>query len=154
MHSVNNPFSLTPEHLFYTIISCHNPSASLLLGDPMPYKRTGRPPGAPRNNHNALTHGLYSRHMSVQVAHEVDAMPVDHNDDELAFSRARLDQLLQMQRAAPPEHWLSYERVIAYYLHSIAALIHKNAVLGRDSRTSFVTVLEMIRQTNEQQKVR
>jgi hypothetical protein len=120
----------------------------------MKYKRTGRPVGAPLNNHNALVHGLYSRHMSIQVQRDVDAMPADRNGDELAFARARLGFALDQQRDAPPERVLSWERVIAYNLRTICMLTYRNAVFGRDSRTSFITVLEMIRQTNEQQEVR
>ena len=119
----------------------------------MPSKPTGLPPGAPPGNTNALKHGLYSRHISVQVSHAVDGMSADQNHDELALTRARLDQVLDLQRGAPPELWLAYEKVVAHYLQQIATLVRANALLGRDSRTSFVTVLEMIRQVNEQQKV-
>ncbi len=120
----------------------------------MPRKSTGRPPGAPRGNANRLTHGLYSRHMSVRVSHQVAEMPADLNHDELALTRARLDQVLDLQSSAPTALWLSYEKVVAQYLQQIGALVHANAVLGRDSRTSFVTVLEMIRQLNEEQAIR
>jgi hypothetical protein len=120
----------------------------------MPRKPTGRPPGAPPNNRNRLLHGLYSHHMSIQVEQEVDAMPADRNTHELALARARLAFAMDRQHDAPPELELAWERVIAYNIRTIGMLTHRNAVLGRDSRTSFVTVLEMIRQTNEQQKTR
>ena len=120
----------------------------------MPRKPTGRPPGAPRNNHNHLIHGLYSHHMSIQVAQEIDSMPADRNNDELAFARARLAYALEQQHDAPPDLLVSWERVIAYHIRTICMLTHQNALFGRDSRASFVTVLDMIRQVNEQQKVR
>lgn len=120
----------------------------------MPRKPTGRPPGAPPGNHNRLIHGLYSHHMSIQVSQEVDSMPADRNNDELAFVRARLAYALEQQLDAPPDLVVSWERVIAYNIRTICMLTHRNAVFGRDSRTSFVTVLDMIRQANEQQKVR
>ena len=116
-----------------------------------PVKRSRR--GAPLGNTNRLTHGLYSRHISVQVEHDVDPMPIDQNQNELALARARLSAVFEMQRSALPAQWLDYERAASHYLNVIASLIHKNAVLGRDQRTSFVTVLEMIRQVNQLQHV-
>jgi hypothetical protein len=109
--------------------------------------------GAPLGNTNRLTHGLYSRHISVAAEHDLDSMPIDQNQNELALARSRLAAVLEMQQSASPDRWLDYERAASHYLGVIASLIHKNAVLGRDTRTSFVTVLEMIRQVNEDQRI-
>jgi len=114
-----------------------------------PSKRSGAPPG----NTNRLTHGLYSRHISMEVEHDIDSMPIDQDHDELALARARLGALLERQRHAPPEDWLGFERAVWRYIATITSCTHKNAVLGRDRRTSFVTVLEMIRQVNQEQDV-
>lgn len=116
-------------------------------------KKPSRPRGAPVGNTNRLTHGLYSRHISIQTEHDLTSMPIDQNHNELALARARLNAVFEMQRNAPPDQWLDYERAASHYLTAIASLIHKNAVLGRDQRSSFVTVLEMIRQVNEDQHV-
>ncbi len=113
-------------------------------------RRRGAPPG----NHNALKHGIYSRHMSVQVDDDIQSMPEDENRDELALARARLVECLEKQKAAPPEDWLYYEKAISQYLLAISKLVHNNAILGRDRKTSLVTVLEMIRQLNEKDNVR
>ncbi len=120
----------------------------------MPYKPTGKPPGAPRGNHNRLTHGLYSHHISAQVEGDLAGMSADRNLDEIAMLRTRLHWALDRQARASPAQQLSWEHVISNYLYRIATLINRNAVLGRDSRSSFVTVLEMIRQINEKQRVR
>ena len=118
-----------------------------------PRSKPSRPRGAPLGNANRLTHGLYSRHISIQAEHDLEPMPIDQNQNELALARARLNAVFEMQRNAPPDQWLDYERAASHYLTAIASLIHKNAVLGRDQRSSFVTVLEMIRQVNEDQHV-
>ncbi len=115
--------------------------------------RSTRRRGAPLGNTNHLIHGVYSQHISVQAEHGLASMPIDQNQNELALARARLNAVLDKQRAAPPEQWLDYERAASHYLTAIGSLIHKNAVLGRDQRSSFVTVLEMIRQVNEDQHV-
>ncbi len=80
-------------------------------------------------------------------------MPEDQNQHELAFARARLVACLEKQKDAPPEDWLVYEKAAAHYLLAISGFIRSNAVLGRDHKTSLVTVLEMIRQVNEKQNV-
>ena len=113
-----------------------------------------RPRGAPRGNQNHLMHGIYSRHISVQAGDDIQAMPDDRNQDELALARARLVACLDKQKIAPREDWLFYERAISQYLLAIAKLVHNNAVLGQDRKTSLVTVLEMIRQLNERENVR
>jgi hypothetical protein len=119
---------------------------------PSPKRPPGRK-GAPLGNTNRLTHGLYSRHLSVHLDHDVSAFPIDQSTDELALARSRLNDLLEKQRDAPPEAWLGFETAVWRYINTIIACTQKNAILGRDQRTSFVTVLEMIRQANEQQAV-
>ena len=114
---------------------------------------TGRPRGAPLGNQNNLRHGIYSRHISIQAEDDVQSMPDDQNQNELALARARLVACLEKQKDAPPEDWLIYERAIAHYLLAIATFIRNNAVLGRDRKASLVTVLEMIRQVNEVENV-
>ncbi len=115
---------------------------------------TGRPRGAPLGNTNHLVHGAYSRHISVDMEVDIGSMPEDQNQNELALARSRLVACLEKQKHAPPEEWLVYERAVSQYLLAISRFIHNNAVLGRDRKASLVTVLEMIRQTNEKQHVR
>jgi hypothetical protein len=110
--------------------------------------------GAPLGNQNSLKHGIYSRHISVEVDADVESMPPDRNNDELALARARLVACLQQQAGASPEDWLDYERAISHYLLAISRFIHNNAVLGKDRRSSLVTVLEMIRQVNDKDHVK
>ncbi len=119
----------------------------------MPYKPTGKRRGAPRGNHNRLTHGLYSRHISAQVEGDLAGMSPDRNHDEIAMLRTRLHWALDMQAKSSPAQQLAWEHVISDYLFRIASLIHRNAVLGRDSPSAFLTVLEMIRQMNEEQHI-
>jgi hypothetical protein len=114
---------------------------------------TGRPRGAPHGNQNNLRHGIYSRHISLQAEDDVDSMPDNQNQNELALARSRLVACLEKQKDAPPEDWLVYERAISQYLLAIATFIRNNAVLGRDHKAAMVTVLEMIRQVNEKENV-
>ncbi len=118
---------------------------------------TGRSRGAQPANTNSLKHGLYSQHISqhntAQDDRQLDAMPVDKNENELALARVRLKDLIMKQDAAAEEHWFNYERAIEHYLDKIIAITHKNAILGRDGSNAFVTVMAMIRQTNEDQHV-
>jgi hypothetical protein len=120
---------------------------------PMPYKPTGRKGGAQPGNTNALKHGIYSQQISVQDDEQTTAMPIDNNNDELTFARIRLKDCILKQQAAPPEDWLSYEKAITVYLGKIVSMVHHNAVLGSDKKTAFMTVMEMIRQVNEEQHV-
>ena len=121
------------------------------------------PPASPRQprrkggqpaNTNNLKHGLYST--LVSVADDVELVPMarDQSDHELAFARVRLKHLVRRQQQAPPEHWLSYEKAIQHYIDRITTITHKNALLGRDQGAAFVTVMEMIRQANDEQEVR
>ena len=120
----------------------------------MTYKPTGRKGGGQPGNKNGLKHGIYSQHMSVQDDEQVDAMPLDLNNDELTFARVRLKDCILKQQSAPPEDWLSYEKAINAYLSRIVAMVHHNAILGADKKTAFMTVMEMIRQVNKEQNVK
>ncbi len=121
-------------------------------------KKTGRKRGAQRGNTNALKHGLYSEHISSlngpHGEHQLDAMPPDKNDSELALVRVLLKDLLKKRETASGQEWFKYERAIEHYLDKIISMTHKNAILGRDGSTSLVTVMAMIRQINEEQDVR
>src|SRR3990172_9487176 len=105
-------------------------------------------------NKNRLKHGIYSEHISVQDDEQLGSMAHDKSEHELALARVRLKQCMAKQDSAPPEEWLRYEKAIAHYLAVIVNLTNRNALLGRDSKTAFVTVMEMIRQVNEQQHVK
>ncbi len=117
------------------------------------YKSTGRRRGAPLGNTNALKHGLYSRYISVTDDAEIENMPSDKSGDELALARVRLKTCLKRQLECPPAQWLEYEHLINHYLRIIFAHTHKNAILGQDRRTAYVTVMEMISEINEEQGV-
>ena len=109
--------------------------------------------GAPHGNQNRLKHGIYSRHISLDVDEGLLAMPDDRNQDELALARTRLVACLEKQQQASPDDWLLYERAISHYLAAIARLVNHNAVNGRDRKAGVVTILEMIRQINEREHV-
>jgi hypothetical protein len=119
----------------------------------MTYKPTGRKGGGQPGNKNNLKHGIYSQHISVQDVEQVDAMPLDINNDELTLARVRLKDCILKQQSAPPEDWLSFEKAINAYLSKIVAMVHHNAVLGEDKKAAFMTVMEMIRQVNAEQNV-
>ncbi len=133
-----------------------NPAANRNSEKPMKPQRqpTGRKRGGQPGNTNHLIHGAYSRHISLRIRHDLLSMPEDQNQDELALARSRLVACLEKQKAAPPSEWLFYEHAIQIYLHDISRFTHNNAILGRDHDTAFMTVIEMIRQTNTQQHVR
>jgi len=115
---------------------------------PLPRRRGGQ-----RGNHNALKHGIYSRHISLQNDEQLAPMSEDKYPDELAMARVRLTTCLLNQAAAPPEDWLSYEKAVLHYLDKIVSMIQKNAVLGKDRRIAFTTVMEMVCQVNDEQDV-
>jgi hypothetical protein len=117
------------------------------------YKPTGRRPGAPSGNSNALKHGLYTNYISLAEQEALEVMPSDQNQDELALARVRIKMCLQKQEEASPDKWLDYERLIVAYTHLIVSLTHKNALLGRDHRPGYITVMEMVQQVNEEQDV-
>jgi hypothetical protein len=119
----------------------------------MPRKPSTRRRGAQPGNQNRLSHGIYARHISIEANDDIRGMPEDRNQDELALARARLVACLDKQLHAPGEDWLFYEKTIAQYLLTISKFIHSNAVLGKDLKQSFVTVLEMVRQLNEREHV-
>ena len=119
------------------------------LSIPAPRRRGGQP-----GNKNRLKHGLYSKQISPEETRELESMPLDMSEFELALARVRLKTCLERQQTAPPENWLSYERAIAHYLRLITSLTYRNAVFHRDDKTAFSTVMEMIRQVNEEQNVK
>jgi len=118
------------------------------------YKPTGRPRGAPPGNTNGLKHGIYSHYISVDEDAELDPMPLDKSQHELALARVRLKHCIVQQSGSSGEDWLKYEKAIAYYLRMIVSLTHRNALLGKDRKAAYITVMEMIRQVNEDQDVR
>ncbi len=117
-------------------------------------KPTGRKRGGQPGNTNRLVHGAYSRHISVEIEHGLDSMPEDQNNNELALARSRLLACMDKQQAASPGEWLSFEYAIQKYLHDISRLTHTNAILGKDRKSALITVMDMIRQVNDQQHVR
>lgn len=116
--------------------------------------RSGRKRGGQPGNTNRLLHGAYAGHISVEIEHDIDSMPQDQNQDELALARSRLIACLEKQKSAPADEWIIYERANAQYLAAISRITHQNAVLGKNRKASLVTVLEMIRQVNGKQHVR
>ena len=118
------------------------------LGEPRAKRRGGQP-----GNTNNLKHGLYAELISVRDDVELSPMDRDQSDAELALSHVRLKELILKQRNAPPQDWLSYEKAIQHYLDRISSITHKNAVLGRQHGIAFTTVMEMIRQANDEQDV-
>ncbi len=119
----------------------------------MTYKPTGRKRGGQLGNKNNLKHGIYSQQISIQDDEQANTMAPDSNTDELTFARIRLKECILKQQAAPPEDWLSFEKAITVYLGKIVSMVHHNAVLGSDKKSAFMTVMEMIRQVNEEQHV-
>ena len=116
---------------------------------------TGRPRGGQPGNQNRLKHGLYSKQVSIEDSDLLETMSEDLNKHELDLARVRLKTCLEKQLTAAPEDWLTYERAIAHYLGLIASSIHKNALLKeRGGGDAFMTVMEMIRQVNEEDNVK
>ena len=115
---------------------------------------TGRPRGGQPGNQNRLKHGLYAKQVSIEDSDLLESMSAELNVDELDLARIRLKSCLEKQLDAPPEDWLTYERAIAYYLRLIASLLNKNvSIKEHNGGSAFTTVMEMIRQVNEEQHV-
>jgi hypothetical protein len=120
---------------------------------PMPTSKPRRRAGAQPANQNARKTGLYSNLVTVRDDVDAASMPRDMSDGELALARIRLKELILEQRQAPPQHRLAFEKAIQHYIDRIASITYKNALLGRQQGAAFTTVLEMIRQANEEQGV-
>lgn len=81
-------------------------------------------------------------------------MEEDKSAAELAVARSRLTACLARQeKAADPEEWLALDAAIQGWVGKIAIMTHRNAVLGKDTRMAFVTIMDYIRTANERQKV-
>lgn len=120
----------------------------------MPRKPSGRRPGGQPGNQNRLIHGIYSKQVSIEDSAQLETMPSDLTEQELALARVRLKTCLDRQLSAPPEHWLTYERAIAYYLRLIISSINKNATLREHGGDDAVlTVMDFIHEANEKQNV-
>jgi hypothetical protein len=114
---------------------------------------SGRQRGGQPGNKNRLKHGLYSKQVSQEDSAELESMSLDRTEHELALARVRLKTCIEKQLTAAPEDWLSYERAITHYLRLIASLIQKNAESDGPG-DAFMTVMEMIRQVNEEDHVK
>ena len=119
----------------------------------MARKPTGRPPGAPLNNINHLKHGLYSHHISVEDDEEDCAMSEDKTSAELTLARVRIKKILDKEGSVSPEEWISYEKALSHYLGQVITMLHKNSIFGRDTKTPLLTIMDFIRQANEDQNV-
>jgi len=113
---------------------------------------SGRHRGGQPGNQNRLKHSLYSKQVSMEDGAQLETMSQELTEHELALARVRLKTCLEKQLSAAPEDWLSYERALANYLHNIVALIHMNA-RNKNRGIDSMTVMEMIRQVNEEQNV-
>jgi hypothetical protein len=120
----------------------------------MTYKPTGRPRGAPLNNINHLKHGLYSNHISVKDDEQACPMSEDKTSDELALARSRIKKILDKQGSVSSQEWLSYEKAVSHYIGQVITMLHMNAVFGRDKKAPLLTVMDFIRQANEDQNVK
>ncbi len=109
---------------------------------------------APKGNQNRLKYGIFSKQIPAHADEQLGSMPSDGNQIELDLARLRLKEVILKQAAASPEQWIQYEKIITRYISVIASLTHSNALLGRDGKESFVTVMEMINQVNEDQHVK
>jgi hypothetical protein len=109
---------------------------------------------APKANQNRLKYGIYAKQIPVHEDDQLGLMPPDKNQSELDLARVRLKEVILKQAAAPPEQWIQYEKVITRYVTVIASLTHRNALLSQDGKAAFMTVMEMIRQVNQDQDVK
>ena len=99
----------------------------------MPRRPTGRRRGGQPGNHNRLKHGLYARKLPIPQHIRLETLGLNREHLTIALARARLDQLLTAQAAAPASDFLSYERAVQFYIYFITRLIHRNAQLSRDT---------------------
>jgi len=109
---------------------------------------------APKNNQNRLKYGIYAKQIPTREDPSLGSMPSNENQSELDLARYRLKEVLLKQEHGSPEEWIEFEKLITRYVSVIASLTHKNAVLGKDDKEAFMTVMEMIRQVNEEQGVK
>ena len=103
----------------------------------------------------ALSMASIQKQVSIEDSAQLETMPSDLTEQELAsLACVRLKTCLDRQLSAPPEHWLTYERAIAYYLRLIISSINKNATLKEHGVDDGVlTVMDFIHEANEKQNV-
>ncbi len=115
----------------------------------MPYKRTGRKPGAPAGNQNALLHGIYRKHYLPQLRVDLDVMPPLESLPEIYMLRAQLDDLLSLIANCQDE-----DRKIKLYAalftgtqRLTAAMRTHTLLVGKDQQllTTFWEALELFR---------
>ena len=108
-----------------------------------------------KGNKNALKHGIYSKHISIQDDEELASMSHNNNADELALLRTRIRIILDKQPSATAlEDWLKLEALIDSNIIATANMLHSNAVLGKDQKQAFVSIMDMIDVINREQRVK
>jgi len=95
---------------------------------------TGRKPGAPPGNLNALKHGLYAKHFTPEMLPELKNMPPDDYRMELAASRATLAKALDIFfNCIDEDRQIKLFNACVVALKSIINTIHKLQLTSGDA---------------------
>jgi uncharacterized protein YjcR len=118
-------------------------------------KKPKRKRGAPKGNHNAHTHGIYSKFILLRDKTVIEGMTDGSLKDELALARARLKNALERAELATEEtEKLAWDSAS----HTWVELIFKikvNAVeKSQQANEVWDTFMEAIREANDRQGVR
>lgn len=73
---------------------------------------SGRRRGGQPGNTNRLVHGRYSSRLPRSLTWPANPRSGFDPEFEIALMRVHVSQLIERQSAAPPEHYLAYERAI------------------------------------------
>lgn len=78
----------------------------------MPPSPSARRRGGQPGNTNRLVHGRYSHRLPRTLTWPANPRSGFDPEFEIALMRVHVSQLIERQSAAPPEHYLAYERAI------------------------------------------
>ena len=115
----------------------------------MPRKPTGRKPGAPPGNQNALQHGIYRKHYLPESRSDLDAMPPLELLPEIYMLRAQLDDLLSLiANCHDEDHKIKlYNALFTGTQRLTAAMRTHTLLVAKDPQllTTFWEALELFR---------
>jgi hypothetical protein len=111
--------------------------------------------GAPRGNHNAHTHGIYSKFILLRDKSVIEGMTDGSLKDELALARARLKNALERTEAATVEtEKIAWDTACHAWFDSILKIKVTAVEKSQQANEVWDTFMEAIRAANDIQGVK
>jgi hypothetical protein len=113
-------------------------------------KRGGQP-----GNHNAHTHGIYSKYILLRDKNVIEGMTDGSLKDELALARARLKNALERMEAAKDEMiMVAWDNACHYWFDSIVKIKATATEKSLQADEVWDTLMEAVRAANDRQGVK